>query len=147
MTCYRLLLLMASFNSQSMLFLYQNAGGEEVDIGRTGQTLKRMALSGFSLQEVTSTKRKCFQNKRRIYWIVKRRHVFIIKSATGQAHKHKVTLVGDKCTSKSKQTGCCDFYFGSINKPKKHWFCSTINPVVKKNENTHTNNYQAHYFS
>lgn len=52
-----------------MLFLYQNAGGEEVDIGKTGQTLKRMARAGFSLQEVTS-QRKYFQNNAQLIWIV-----------------------------------------------------------------------------
>lgn len=54
---------MVGLKGQPVLFLCQNAGGEEVDIRKTRQTLKRMALSWFTLQEVTSTHRKYFQNK------------------------------------------------------------------------------------
>ena len=49
--------------ARAVLFWYQNAGGEEMDIGETRQTLKRMALSRFCLQEVTPADRTCFQNK------------------------------------------------------------------------------------
>lgn len=61
--------------SVCVVFLYQNAGGEEMDIGKTGQTLKRMARSSFSLPEVTSPDRKCFQNNA---GSSERRHAFLV---------------------------------------------------------------------